>query len=237
MNRTVWACENCVVLCCDCNRKYRNMLIVWGTFKAKGWHHSARIHYNYSENKAQGVETILVIELKLNMKSNKAKPLRVRHHVLRNIRQRVLSAWSKKRWSRTTSSMLRRVEDLLLQGRVIQQGDMLLQRPSLFKRSEWHKHSFVLCEDKFYFFNKQRPTTFADGGVVSIPNLTSLKAQELRDSKGEARFCMQMCMQGLEPFMFQCETEEERNTWLTALLATKAMSLLKDLKLDCELVN
>ena len=166
---------------------------------------------------------------KLNARINNATS-RIRHYVQKSrLVHRIRPASSPtKRWSRPTSLMLQRVEDLLLHGRVIKQGDMSLHHASLFRGVEWHKHSFVLCDNKLYFFSKRR-NSFPDGGVIAIPNVTSLKAQDLRGSKA-VRFCVQIFLKNREPLVVQCATEEERNSWLTALLATKAMSMLKELR-------
>jgi len=99
------------------------------------------------------------------------------------------------------------------------EGDVLLKERSLFKKPTWRKKRLVLMEDKLHCYETKKGVHFYSGLILRMSEVISLTLQDSDSIKiahidGSTRLLRYTCV-------------DERNAWLTALLAAKAVNLLK----------
>lgn len=99
------------------------------------------------------------------------------------------------------------------------EGDIWLRESSLFKKPAWRKKRFVLLEDKLHCYETKKGVVTYSGLILKMSQVISLA---LQDSD-----CIKISHIDGSTSLFRCNSTDERNSWLTALLAAKAANLLK----------
>ena len=99
------------------------------------------------------------------------------------------------------------------------EGDLWLKEGSLFKKQTWRKKRFVLLEDKLHCYEAKKGVLLYSGLILKMSEVVSLALQDCD--------CIKICHTDGSTRLFRCSSVDERNAWLTALLAAKAANLLK----------
>ena len=98
------------------------------------------------------------------------------------------------------------------------EGDLWLKESSVFKKPTWRKKRFVLLEDKLHCYETKKGVLIYSGLSLRMAEVVSLS---LQDSD-----CIKICHTDGNSRLFRCNSTNERDAWLTALLAAKAVHLL-----------
>lgn len=99
------------------------------------------------------------------------------------------------------------------------EGDIWLREGSVFKKPVWRKKHFVLMEDKLHCYETKKGVLIYSGLALRMSEVNSLTLQDLD--------CIRICHSDGNTKLFRCASTDDRNKWLTALLAGKAVHLLR----------
>ena len=98
------------------------------------------------------------------------------------------------------------------------EGDLWLKESSLLKTS-WRKKHFILLEDKLHRYEIKKGVLIYSGIALRMSEVATLALEDTD--------CIKACNRDGSTRLFRCKSMEERNVWLTALLAAKAVYWLR----------
>ena len=99
------------------------------------------------------------------------------------------------------------------------EGDLWLREMSRLKKPSWRKRRCVLLEDKLHCYETKKGVLTYSGLILRISEIVTLSIEESD--------CIKICDIDGRTRLFRCNSEDERNEWMTALLSAKAINLVK----------
>ena len=106
----------------------------------------------------------------------------------------------------------------------IKEGYLWKQSKSMPLKRRWKRRYFILSEDKLYLL-KEKNEESVSAKIIRILDIVSLMAEDFGFRR--KKFGLRLRANNKESYVVSCNSEDERNDWITAVLTAKSCSLVK----------
>lgn len=106
----------------------------------------------------------------------------------------------------------------------IKEGYLWKQSKSTPLKRRWKKRYFILSEDKLYLL-KEKSEESVSAKIIRILDIVSLMVEDF--GFRTKKFGLRLRANNKESYIVSCNSEDERNDWITAVLTAKSYSLVK----------
>lgn len=107
---------------------------------------------------------------------------------------------------------------------LIKEGYIWKQSKSTPWKRRWKRRYFILSGDKLYFL-KEKSEESVSAKIVRILDIVSMMVEDFGFRR--KKFGLRLRANNKESYIVSCNSEAERNDWITAVLTAKSYSLVE----------
>lgn len=107
---------------------------------------------------------------------------------------------------------------------LIKEGYIWKQSKSTPWKRRWKRRYFILSGDKLYFL-KEKSEESVSAKIVRVLDIVSMMVEDFGFRR--KKFGLRLRANNKESYIVSCNSEAERNDWITAVLTAKSYSLVE----------